>query len=63
VENLQKIYFCLIRKEPKSCKCGNSLSILNISVFATSEPTAMTSYEFHAAQADLIEKFVNGDIT
>ena len=39
------------------------ISILNISAFATSEPTAMTSYEFHAAQADLIEKFVNGDIT
>ena len=39
------------------------ISILNISAFATSEPSVMTSQEYKASQSYLIEKYCNGDIT
>ncbi len=39
------------------------ISILNISAYATSEPSAMTHQEYYVAQSDLIEKYCNGDIT
>ena len=39
------------------------LSVLNISAFATSEPSAMTSQEYYSAQSYLVDKWCNGDIT
>lgn len=39
------------------------ISILNISAFATSEPSSMTNQEYYSAQFDLIDKFCDGDIT
>ncbi|MCM1328080.1 MAG: hypothetical protein NC253_01440 [Ruminococcus sp.] len=39
------------------------ISILNISAYATAEPSAMTSQEYYTAQAYLIDQFCDGDIT
>ena len=39
------------------------ITALNISAFATSEPSAMTSKEYYTAQSYLIDKWCNGDIT
>lgn len=39
------------------------IMVLNISAFATSEPSAMTSQEYKVAQSYLIERYCNGEIT
>lgn len=39
------------------------ITALNISVYATSEPSAMTPQEYKSSQSYLIDKYCNGDIT
>lgn len=39
------------------------ISIINISVYAALEPSAMTPQEYKLAQSYLIDKYCNGDIT
>ena len=39
------------------------ITALNMSAYATSEPSAITSQEYRSAQSNLIDKYCNGDIT
>ena len=39
------------------------ITALNISIYATSEPSAMTPQEYKLSQSHLIDEYCNGDIT